>query len=58
MANDLQYKIDRGALVGENKVVLTKLQLGERVESAALLLALAAKSDGHAVLILDRECGE
>jgi hypothetical protein len=49
---DLQYKIDRGALVGENKVVLTKLQLGERVESAGAMrlpldLALAILSDSE-----------
>jgi uncharacterized protein involved in outer membrane biogenesis len=49
---DLQYKIDRGALVGENKVVLTKLQLGERVESAGAMrlpldLAIAILSDSE-----------
>jgi hypothetical protein len=49
---DLQYKIDRSALVGENKVVLTKLQLGERVESAGAMrlpldLAIAILSDSE-----------
>ena len=49
---DLQYKIDRGALVGDNKVVLTRLQLGERVESAGttrlpLDLAIAILSDSQ-----------
>ena len=49
---DLQYKIDRGALVGENKVVLTKLQLGERVESSGAMrlpldLAIAILSDSE-----------
>jgi uncharacterized protein involved in outer membrane biogenesis len=49
---DLQYKIDRGALVGENKVVLTKLQLGERVESPGAMrlpldLAIAILSDSE-----------
>jgi hypothetical protein len=49
---DLEYKIDRGALVGENKVVLTKLQLGERVESPGAMrlpldLAIAILSDSQ-----------
>jgi hypothetical protein len=49
---ELQYKIDRGALVGDNKVVLTKLQLGERVESAGAMrlpldLAIAILSDSE-----------
>jgi hypothetical protein len=49
---DLQYKIDRGALVGDNKVVLTKVQLGEQVESAGatrlpLDLAIAILSDSE-----------
>ena len=49
---DLQYKIDRSALVGENKVVLQKLQLGERVESAGAMrlpldLAIAILSDSE-----------
>jgi uncharacterized protein involved in outer membrane biogenesis len=49
---DLQYKIDRSALVGDNKVVLTKLQLGERVESAGSMrlpldLAIAILSDSE-----------
>jgi hypothetical protein len=49
---DLQYKIDRSALTGENKVVLTKLKLGERVESAGAMrlpldLAIAILSDSE-----------
>jgi hypothetical protein len=49
---DLQYKIDRSALVGENKVVLQKLQLGERVESPGAMrlpldLAIAILSDSE-----------
>jgi hypothetical protein len=48
----LQYKIDRGALVGDNKVVLTKLKLGEQVESPGvrrlpLDLAIAILSDSE-----------
>jgi uncharacterized protein involved in outer membrane biogenesis len=49
---DLGYKIDRSALVGENKVVVTKLQLGERVESPGAMrlpldLAIAILSDAQ-----------
>ena len=49
---DLQYKIDRSALVGENRVVLQKLQLGERVESPGAMrlpldLAIAILSDSE-----------
>ncbi len=49
---DLQYKIERSALVGENKVVLQKLQLGERVESPGAMrlpldLAIAILSDSQ-----------
>jgi uncharacterized protein involved in outer membrane biogenesis len=49
---DLQYKVDRSVLIGENKVVLTKLQLGERVESAGAMrlpldLAIAILSDSQ-----------
>jgi uncharacterized protein involved in outer membrane biogenesis len=49
---DLEYKIDRSVLVGENKVVLTKLQLGERVESPGAMrlpldLAIAILSDAE-----------
>jgi hypothetical protein len=49
---DLQYKIDNSALVGENKVVLTKLKLGERVESPGAMrlpldLAIAILSDAE-----------
>ncbi len=52
MSLDLQYKIDRSALVGENKVVLEKIQLGERVESPGAMrlpldLAIAILSDSE-----------
>jgi hypothetical protein len=54
---DLQYKIDRGALVGDNKVVVRRLQLGERVESAGAMrlpldLAIAILSDSQGVIDL------
>ena len=47
---DLEYKIDHSELLGENKVVLHKLQLGERVESPGAMklpldLAIAILSD-------------
>ncbi|HSF05857.1 MAG TPA: DUF748 domain-containing protein [Methylomirabilota bacterium] len=47
---DLQYKIDRSALVGENRVVLQQLQLGDRVDSPGAMrlpldLAIAILSD-------------
>jgi hypothetical protein len=49
---DLQYKIDRSALVGDHKIVLRQLQLGERVESAGAMrlpldLAIAILSDSQ-----------
>jgi len=51
---DLQYKLDHSALVGENKVVLQQLQLGERVESPGatrlpldLAIAILSDSDGR-----------
>jgi uncharacterized protein involved in outer membrane biogenesis len=54
---DLDYKIDRSALVGENKVVLRRVQLGERVESPGatrlpLDLAIAILSDSNGVIDL------
>jgi hypothetical protein len=54
---DLEYKIDRGALVGENKVVVRRLQLGERVESPGAMglpldLAIAILSDAQGVIDL------
>src|SRR5437763_988634 len=47
---DLEYKIDHSELLGENKVVLQRLQLGERVESPGAMklpldLAIAILSD-------------
>ena len=55
---NLQYKIDRGALVGDNKVVLRRLQLGERVESPGAMrlpldLAIAILSDSSGVIDLE-----
>jgi uncharacterized protein involved in outer membrane biogenesis len=52
MSLDLQYKIERSALVGENRVVLQQLQLGERVESPGAMrlpldLAIAILSDSE-----------
>jgi uncharacterized protein involved in outer membrane biogenesis len=49
---DLGYKIERSALVGENKVILTKLQLGERIDSPGAMrlpldLAIAILSDSE-----------
>jgi hypothetical protein len=49
---DLEYKIDRSALMGDNKVVLQQLQLGERVESSSAMrlpldLAIAILSDAE-----------
>ncbi|HEY3064714.1 MAG TPA: DUF748 domain-containing protein [Methylomirabilota bacterium] len=51
---DLQYKLDHGALVGENRVVLRELRLGERVESPGamrlpldLAIAILSDSDGR-----------
>ena len=51
---DLEYKIDHSELLGENKVVLHKLQLGERVESPGamklpldLALAILTDADGR-----------
>jgi hypothetical protein len=49
---DLHYAIDRSVLVGENRVVLHKLQLGERVESVGAMrlpldLAIAILSDSE-----------
>jgi hypothetical protein len=49
---DLEYKIERSALLGENKVVLRQLQLGERVESPGVTrlpldLAIAILSDSE-----------
>ncbi len=54
---DLEYKIDRGALVGDNKVVVRRLQLGERVESPGAMrlpldLAVAILSDSQGVIDL------
>lgn len=54
---DLEYKIDRSTLAGENKVVVRRLQLGERVESPGVMrlpldLAIAILSDSQGVIDL------
>jgi hypothetical protein len=51
LALDLRYKIDNGALAGDNRVVLEKFTLGERVEAPGALnlpldLAVALLTDG------------
>jgi hypothetical protein len=50
LSMDLQYRIKNSALVGENKIVVDKLELGERVESPSALdlpleLAIAILKD-------------
>lgn len=54
---DLQYKIDKGALAGDNKVELDKFTLGERVEAPGALnlpldlaVALLTDSEGRIAL--------
>ena len=54
LALDLQYKINDGQLAGDNRVVLEKFTLGERVESPGALdlpldlaVALLTDSDGR-----------
>jgi uncharacterized protein involved in outer membrane biogenesis len=54
---DLQYKIDKGALAGENKVELSNFTLGERVEAPGALnlpldlaVALLTDADGKIAL--------
>ena len=54
---DLQYKIDKGALAGENKVELDKFTLGERVEAPGALslpldLAIALLTDSQGRIAL------
>ena len=51
---DLEYKVDHGELQGENKIVLERLKLGERVESPGamklpldLAIAILTDSDGR-----------
>jgi hypothetical protein len=49
---DLKYKVDRGALAGENKVELDKFTLGERIEAPGALnlpldLAVALLTDSQ-----------
>jgi hypothetical protein len=51
---DLEYKLDRSELQGENKVVLERLKLGERVESPGattlpldLAIAILTDADGR-----------
>jgi hypothetical protein len=51
---DLEYKLDHSELQGENKVVLERLKLGERVESPGamklpldLAIAILTDADGR-----------
>src|SRR5262249_30499971 len=53
LALDVRYKIDNGALAGDNRIVLEKFTLGERVEAPGALnlpldlaIALLTDSDG------------
>lgn len=55
---DLEYKINKGQLQGENKIVLNKLMLGERIESASatslpLDLAIAILEDSDGIIDLE-----
>jgi outer membrane protein OmpA-like peptidoglycan-associated protein len=55
---DLEYKIKNRQLAGENKVVINKLKLGERVESPEAVslpldLAIALLEDSDGVIDLD-----
>lgn len=55
LALDLQYKVRDGKLLGQNKVVLKQVELGEKVESPDALdlpleLALAVLKDGDGVI--------
>jgi hypothetical protein len=52
LSMDLNYKIKNGALVGENKLILDKLELGEKVDSPSafnlpLELAIAILKDSN-----------
>ena len=58
MSLDLQYKIENSSLAGENKVLLDKLTLGERVESPTaanlpLDLAIALLTDSNGKIDLE-----
>jgi len=55
---DLQYKINQRQLAGENKFVINKLKLGERVDSPDAMklpldLAIALLQDSNGVIDLD-----
>ena len=52
LALDLQYKVRDGKLLGENKIVMNKMQLGEKVDSPGALdlpleLAIAVLTDSE-----------
>src|SRR5207237_7687225 len=60
---DLQYKIDRSELLGDNKVVLQRLKLGERVESPGamklpldLAIAILSDTEGRIDIALPVRC--
>jgi len=55
---DLEYKVKQRQLAGDNKFVITKLKLGERVDSPDALklpldLAIALLEDSHGIIDLD-----
>ncbi|RJP19375.1 MAG: DUF748 domain-containing protein [Candidatus Abyssobacteria bacterium SURF_5] len=55
---DLKYKVSQNVLIGENKIVLDQLTLGERVESPSAIklpigLAIALLKDSNGVIDLD-----
>ena len=55
---DLEYKLKQRQMLGENKIIMNRLTLGERVESPTaknlpLDLAIAILEDGNGVIDLD-----
>ncbi len=55
---DLEYKIQQGQLQGDNKIILNKFTLGERIESASatslpLDLAIAILEDADGIIDLE-----
>jgi len=65
MSLDLQYKLDKSQLLGENKIVLEQLTLGERVKSPTamdlpldLAIALLTDSSGKIDLSVGTGTGQ
>ncbi len=55
---DLHYRVERGQMKGENRIVMKELQLGEKVEhpdalSLPLKLAVALLTDANGVIDID-----